>query len=151
MTRLRQTTATLRITGDALAPNEITHRLSCTPTNAHAKGDELISQKTGHRRIARFGMWSLEAPSCEPGNLDAQIAWIFAATTGDLDVWLTITGLYKVDMFCGLFMGQWNDGESISTASLFSLGSRRIELDFDIYGPVGHEPEDSLSESDRTS
>jgi hypothetical protein len=84
-------------------------------------------------------MWSLKAPTQEPGNLDAQIAWIFSAMTGDLDVWQAIAKRYKVDMFCGLFMDRWNEGESVSAASLLALGLRGIELDLDIYGPVDDE------------
>lgn len=143
MSCLRTTMASLRITSDELAPNAITHLLRCAPTKAFSKGEELVS-KTGHARVARFGMWSLEAPTHEPGNLDAQIAWILSAMTDDVDVWEAITACHKVDMFCGLFMGRWNDGESISAASLLALGSRRIELGLDIYGPADNERDDSF-------
>ncbi|MGU3776021.1 DUF4279 domain-containing protein [Burkholderia metallica] len=147
MARLRKTMASLRITGDDLVPGEITRLLGCAPTDAHAKGEELVSRKTGQSRIARFGKWSLRTESREPGNLDAQIAELVAATTDDLNVWLAITTRYKVDIFCGLFMGRWNDGDSISTASLLALGARGIGLDLDMYGPVEDESSDMAPET----
>ncbi|EKS9800695.1 MULTISPECIES: DUF4279 domain-containing protein [Burkholderia] len=147
MARLRKTMASLRIIGDDLVPSEITRLLGCAPTDAHAKGEALVSRKTGQRRIARFGKWSLRAASREPGNLDAQIAELVTAMTDDLNVWLAITTRYKADIFCGLFMGRWNDGDSISAASLLALGSRGISLDLDMYGPVEDESSDMAPET----
>ncbi len=143
MGRLRKTIASIRIIGDDLHPDEITSLLRCTPTESQSKGDELVGKKEGRSRIAAFGRWSLKAPAQEPGNLDAQVAWLLTATTSDLDAWQSIAARYKVDLFCGLFMDQWNDGESISAASLLALGSRHIQLDLDIYGAAIGEPEGS--------
>ena len=140
MGRLQRTKASLRISGDELVPSEITRLLRCAPTYAYAKGDEIVGKKTGRKRIARFGMWLRATTACEPGNLDAQIGALLAEMTDDLNVWEAITASCKVDMFCGLFMGRWNDGESLSAATLFALGSRHIELGLDIYGPDDNDP-----------
>jgi hypothetical protein len=147
MGRLRKTMASLRIIGDDLYPDEITSLLRCAPTESQSKGDEIVGKKSGRSRIAAFGFWSLKAPAQEPGDLNAQVTWLLTATTGDLDVWRSIAARYKVDLFCGLFMDQWNDGESISAASLLALGSRHIHLDLDIYGSAIGEPEDSEERS----
>jgi hypothetical protein len=143
MGRLRRTMASLRIIGDDLHPDEITSLLRCAPTESQSKGDELVGKKSGRSRIAAFGSWSLKAPGQEPGDLNAQVTWLLTATTGDLDTWQSIAARYKIDLFCGLFMDQWNDGESISAESLLALGSRHIQLDLDIYGATIGEPEDS--------
>ncbi|WP_425309098.1 hypothetical protein AADG42_10165 [Ammonicoccus fulvus] len=39
---------------------------------------------------------------------------------------------YDVDLFCGWFMQNWNEGVSISAVTLSALGARRIALDIDI-------------------
>jgi hypothetical protein len=143
MGRLRKTMASLRIIGDDLHPDEITSLLRCAPTESQSKGDELVGKKSGRSRIAAFGSWSLKAPAQEPGNLEAQVTWLLKATTGDLDAWQSIAARYKVDLFCGLFMDQWNDGESISAASLLALGLRHIQLGLDIYGAAVGVPEGS--------
>jgi len=41
---------------------------------------------------------------------------------------------YKIDLFCGLFMGGSNEGISISPESMVALGLRHMELGLDIYG-----------------
>jgi hypothetical protein len=143
MGRLRKTMASLRIIGDDLHPDEITSLLRCAPTASQSKGDVLVGKKGGRSRIAAFGSWSLKASAEEPGNLDTQVTWLLAATTGDPDVWQSIAARYKIDLFCGLFMAQWNDGESMSAASLLALGSRHIQLDLDIYGAAVGEPDES--------
>jgi len=36
-------------------------------------------------------------------------------------------------MFCGLFVGNWNDGLSLSPEIMLALGQRRIVLNLDVY------------------
>ncbi|MGN6579882.1 MAG: DUF4279 domain-containing protein [Bordetella sp.] len=131
---LLKTMASLQVIGDDLDPDEITRLLCCAPTAYQSKGDERVGQKSGRTYIAEFGSWSLRAPEQQPGNLNAQISWLMTAVTDDLDAWQSIAARYRTRLFCGLFMNQWNDGQSISAALLLALGARRIELDLDIYG-----------------
>jgi hypothetical protein len=138
---LQQTKASLRIFGDDLNPDELTRLLCCNPTDCQSKGDEIVG-KSGRTRIAASGRWSLKAPVQQPGNLNAQIAWLMSAVNSDIEVWKSIAARYKVDLFCGLFMDHWNDGESISCESLSALGARHIQLDLDIYGATAGEMED---------
>lgn len=79
--------------------------------------------------------WRLHAPDREESGLDEQIAWIFARTTSDLSRWQQLTATYRVDIFCGLFLERPNRGASLSPATLMLLGSRGVEIGFDIYGP----------------
>jgi Domain of unknown function (DUF4279) len=136
MATVRRSVATLRVSGDALQPEKITQALGHEPSSAQTKGETLIGKKTGVSRVARFGMWRLEATEQEPADLDAQVAEILSKLTQDLDVWRSITSAYTTDLFCGLFMDQTNEGLDLSSASLAALGSRGIELGLDIYsGP----------------
>ena len=141
MACIHESTATLRIFGDALIPAEITKTLGASPTHAQTKGDKIVGKKTGIVRTARSGMWRLEAPDREPEDLDGQIREILGQLTEDLAAWKSIASRYKMDLFCGLFMECSNEGMELSPESLLSLGSRGIMIGLDIYGPTGDDEE----------
>ena len=119
--------------GDDLVPSEITKLLGASPTAAESKGEKITKPKTGTTRIAKSGSWRLRAKSCEPENIDGQIAQILNQLTDDLTVWHEIKKRYRVDLFCGLFLGSSNEGLTISVKSLRALSERGIEAGFDIY------------------
>jgi hypothetical protein len=136
MATVKRSRATLRICGDALEPDVITRVLGHGPTSAQTKGESLVGKKTGQVRIARSGMWRLDAAVREPADLDAQVEEILAKLVPDLDVWKSLTSEFRADLFCGLFMDRSNEGLSLSPETLAALGCRGIELGLDIYdGP----------------
>ena len=49
-------------------------------------------------------------------------------------MWRALVARYDVDLFCGWFLENSNEGVSLSPSSLLALGERGIELDVDIYG-----------------
>jgi hypothetical protein len=142
MAQLNRSVAALRITGEALRPEDITALLGHKPTRAQTKGEELVGRVTGNKRIAKFGMWLLEATPSEPESLDAQIEELLGKLTADLSAWAHINDSHEVDLFCGLFMDGSNEGLSVSPTSLQSLGQRGIELALDIYGPDSTQGQD---------
>jgi hypothetical protein len=135
MSDIEKSVVTLRISGDTLIPAEITQLLGVAPTAGETEGDEIIGAKTGRRRIAKTGMWRLSAKSREPEDMDGQIEELLGHLTPDLNVWRNIAAQWGVDLFCGLFMGESNDGLILSPRSLTALGERHIELQLDIYAP----------------
>lgn len=136
MAHLHRSAATLRISGDDLDPDEISNMLGCTPTASQRKGDVFTSQASGRSRTARFGLWRLEASDREPENFDAQIEELLGKLSAAIDVWRSIGGRYKMDLFCGLFMRDSNEGAQISATSLVALGERGIDVSLDIYSPT---------------
>ena len=136
MGTVNRTVATLRIGGDALDPASISRMLGHEPTSSQVKGEELIGAKTGRVRIAKTGLWLLEASDQVPGDLDAQVEEVLSRLTPDLSVWRDISTHHSIDLFCGLFLLQGNEGLSISAKSLNALGIRGIELGLDIYGEL---------------
>lgn len=136
MSAVETSAVTLRIHGDDLVPQEITRMLGVSPTHAVLKGQEIVGQKTGRIWIAKSGMWRLCAADRNPENVDAQIQELFSRMTADIAVWRSIAKKYKMDLFCGLFMREKNDGLSISPQSMTTLAERGIELWFDIYTPT---------------
>jgi ribosomal protein L19 len=143
MSAVKTSVVTLRIYGDDLIPQNITELLGVSPTHAETKGQEIVGRKTGKVRIAKSGMWRLCASNRKPEDIDGQIREIFSQITADVGVWQSITKQYRVNLFCGLFMSETNDGLSISPQSLAVLAERGIELWFDIYAPTDDEHETS--------
>jgi hypothetical protein len=133
MAQLKKSVVSLRIYGDDLVPDEITRLLGVSPTHAVIKGEKIIGRKTGDVRFAKSGMWRLCASDREPEDIDGQIREILSQVPADLAAWQSITKKYRVNLFCGLFMAESNDGLSIAPQSLVALGERGIELWFDIY------------------
>ena len=131
MAQLARSVATLRIIGDDLVPDEVSKLLGGTPTHSQRKGDA-IPLKSGER-VARGGMWRLAATDREPEDVDAQISEILEKLTPDIESWRSLAGRFRVNLFCGWFMEEGNEGLSISPANLVALGERGIELDLDIY------------------
>jgi Domain of unknown function (DUF4279) len=133
MAQLARSVATLRIIGDHLVPDEVSTLLGSSPTHAQRKGDQIPIR--GGERVARFGMWRLAATDTEPEDVNSQVTEILEKLTSDLASWRSVAGQFQVNLFCGWFMQEGNEGLSISPANLVALGERGIELDLDIYAP----------------
>jgi len=133
MGALEYSQVTLRIFGEDLIPDDVSNLLGAKPTKSIKKGDEEVGKTSGAMRIAKTGSWHLHAEKKEPEDLNAQIEEILSQLTNDLAIWEKLCQSYKVDMFCGLFMGDWNDGLSLSPKIMHALGQRKIALSLDIY------------------
>ena len=123
--------------GDDLVPVEVTALLGTSPTAAHIKGetgDHVVGPKVGDVRVARSGIWMLDAADREPEDMNGQIQELLSRMTSDLLVWLSITKRFRVDLFCGLWLTGSESGMTLSPKSLAALGERGIELGLCIYG-----------------
>lgn len=124
-------TASLRIFGDDLVPDEVTQILGCTPTMAYLKGQP---RRPGSKHCWRFGGWLLDAEDAEPEDLEAQINYILDQINPDLNVWREqILARFEVNFFCGLFMKSGNDGFELQPATMRRLAERELEIGFDVY------------------
>jgi len=89
-------------------------------------------------------MWLLEAKDREPENLDEQVQDLLSRLTQQPDVWENLSRRFEIDLYCGLFMDEANEGLSLSHATLRALADRHIEIGLDIYAPIrevaGDEP-----------
>ena len=134
-----RTTASLRIRGDDLDPDEITALLRCAPTTSHRKGDIKVGSSTGKKYIKKSGLWSIAASETAREDLDKKIVDLLDRVTGDTQVWCAINTRFSADVFCGLFMDRSNEGLGISSSTMARLSERGIELKLDIYGPEFNE------------
>ena len=134
MAYLKRSRASLRIMGDDLVPEHVTRLLGAQPDLARTKGQRWQTPK-GREMVARTGQWHLTAAPQEPADVDAQIAGLLEQCSSDLAVWQALSARFDIDLFCGFFMAEDNEGVSLSPASLQALGERGILLDLDIYAP----------------
>lgn len=123
-----ETKVALRIFGDALVPEEISSLLGAIPNQTYRKGDPMRGLS-----VRKTGMWSLVAKPRQPGDLDDQVAEIFARATSDLEIWRKLAARYRVDLFCGLFMKESNEGLTLALGTLAAAADRDIQIHLDIY------------------
>lgn len=128
-----ETTVSLRFFGDDLDPEELTSLLRVSPTNQQRRGDILEGQ-SGRQRTARQGSWRLQAIPRAPGDVNAQIREILQQVTDDLSIWQSLTRRFRADLFCGLFMSDYNQGLELSTDVMCAVGARNLSVGLDIYG-----------------
>jgi hypothetical protein len=115
-----------------LEPNNVSALLGCVPTRARRKGEPI---GTG-THPSKTGSWHLEATDRSPEDLDGQISELLGKLTQSLDIWNMLSAKYRIDLFCGFFMQETNEGIEISVQSLTALSSRGISLGVCIYSPT---------------
>ncbi len=133
MPNLHHSYAALRIGGDSLKPDEISRTLGCRPTLSFVKGQTEPSR--GKAIVRETGGWHLDAVEQQPGNLDAHVAELFGRVNNDLSAWATLSGEYKIDLFCVYFMAEVDEVVQTSAETLKVLGDRGVELRLRIYSP----------------
>jgi Domain of unknown function (DUF4279) len=142
MTALSKTAASLRIFGQDLDPDEITHLLGKEPDVTERRGQVIRSPTSGTERTVRRGRWSIRVERRSPGDLDEQIAALLSGTIDDLSVWQRVTSVFDADVFCGLFLKEENEGVEVAPTTLKKLGDRGLRLSLDIYAPARRDPDE---------
>ncbi len=136
MGAVSRTVVSLRVFGEAVIPAEVTALLGCKPSFSYAKGDLRPSRAGRDASYYQSGMWKIEAAEAEPEAIDAQVQETLARLTPDLQIWKKLAQNHRIDLFCGLFMDEVNEGIELSPETLVQIGQRGISLGFDIYGPA---------------
>lgn len=85
-------------------------------------------------RPAKFGSWHLDSDPLLPGNLDARIRRVFTSLSSDIAVWNDLTKRHRADLFCGLFLTEFNQGLALTPDTMAAIARRGLELSLDIYG-----------------
>jgi hypothetical protein len=121
--------------GDEVDPSEITRLYGLTPKFAASRGEQV---QRGSRTVThRSGIWTYglaEDPSPEWELEDAIVA-LLSRFPDDATLWQDLGTRFRLDVFCGLFMGTDNQGTVLSPQTLGMLAARNLALDLDIYGP----------------
>ncbi len=130
---ISRTKVGIRIFGDDLIPDEVTDLLQCQPTEVRTKGD--IRGSKGNPRIVTTGSWRLHVDENDTSILEEKVEKLLKQLTDNLSIWEQITDRFKTDIFCGLFLEDFNEGFSLSPEIMKKLTDRNLEIGFDIYLP----------------
>ena len=135
MSGVNGSSASLRVFGDELLPEDITARLGAMPSESYRKGD-VKRTRSGREVVRKTGMWLLDVQDKEPEDPDSQIVELFSRLTPELAVWKMLSAQYKIDICCGLFMEKSSAWLRLQGSTLLLLAERGIEMTLDVYGPV---------------
>jgi hypothetical protein len=125
---------TLRLTGEDLDPDRISALLGCAPTSAHRKGFPIFGREGA--RNAKTGQWHLTIDSRdgdEGDDVEDGIKALLERLPADPALWASLTSMYKVDIFCGLFLEADNRGFAVSAETSKLLSDRHLDIGFDVY------------------
>jgi hypothetical protein len=149
MADISRSTISIRLFGSELNPEKITQLLVCEPSSAAKTGEKII-KRNGQERIVKKGFWRLAYGESDEVILEEKIELLFGKLTTNLDSWRKVTrNLDTVDIFCGLFIDNWNEGFTLSQSILKKISDRNLEIGFDIYSPT--DTWDEKSEEDELS
>ncbi|MHB8923606.1 MAG: DUF4279 domain-containing protein, partial [Thermoleophilia bacterium] len=101
----------------------------------------LIIPDKQYHRVARTGSWRLHGDLPEKTELEEQVRDLLSKVTNDLAIWNSLAKEFKIDIFCGVFLEDWNRGFDLSPQVLKMLSERGITIRFDIYS-YGREEEE---------
>lgn len=132
----QKTRARFAILGDDPDPEEITALMGWAPDRVCCKGDATGHRPGGVPRIARTGKSALHANPASLGDLNAQISAIVAPLPTDPDLWAVLAARFRVNVFCGVFMGASNEGRILSPEVLLACGMRELLIDLDVRAPT---------------
>lgn len=130
-----KTTATLRICGEDLKPEEITRLVGTEPTGAWEKG------APGYKGSPRpQGMWMLESSVVQSASMEAHLAELLSKTSSSKEIWQDLCSRFECDLFVGAWMDSDNAVFSLPPRLLEQIGQRGLMLVADLYF-VGEEGE----------
>lgn len=131
---IARSVVSLRIFGDDLDPKTITAILGREPTRSRTRGDQIGGRNP---RLAKFGSWILSSKSAGPTDFGGQVRDILESLNACPSTWATLNQNYRCDMFCGLFMREWNEGFTLEPVVLAMMAERGLKIGFDVYGYDG--------------
>ena len=132
MAVIDRSTVSIRFGGKDLDPDLITAALG-EPTYVKKKGHPFTR---GERTfIAGLNLWLKTCDYANSGDVDLQIAKLLSGLSQDTAEWRRLTGLYRSDIFVGLFMQAQNEGFGLAPETRRMVGERGLKIDFDVYAP----------------
>jgi Domain of unknown function (DUF4279) len=124
-----ESSVTLAIYGQSLAPTDVAQILGVDATKAFEAGS-----KIGKRSPAiPHGAWLYELRGAAPIGPDELIARLISQLPGDGTIWSSLASRFKVQIRIAVHMEIWNRGFGLSPASLGWLAKTGAELVFDVY------------------
>ena len=129
MPNVDRSTVSIRFKGEGLDPSELSKRLEFSPSEEAAKPIVKIKREN-------YTVWSVGYREIDSGDLGRKIGIMLNWFTNDITIWKEISGKYKGDILCGLFLDGWNRGFELSPELLKKVSDRNLFISFDLYSPT---------------
>jgi hypothetical protein len=131
-------TATFRIAGDALRPDEITAILGLEPTRSGVKGERY---SPGHGGVSRTSFWLLKCPLRDSLPLTEHLKWLLDIVEPKFDSISTAAEGSTIMFLCGFASGNGQGGFTLDATTLQRIAGLRVPLSIDLYPPQSAELE----------
>ena len=136
MSDISRSTISIRLFGQKLNPEKITQLLGCEPSSSARTGEKII-KRNGQERIVKKGFWLLDYGESDDVLVEEKIELLLGKLTDNLEAWQEVTkNLSLADVFCGLFIDNWNEGFTLSPSTMRKISERNLEINLDIYSPT---------------
>jgi hypothetical protein len=80
-------------------------------------------------------VWRIRLAGKEKIPLETKVMMLLGEFSKDINAWKQITERIKADIFCGLFLEDWNQGFGLTPTLMKEISDRNLEIGFDIYSP----------------
>jgi hypothetical protein len=128
MAELDHTIVSIRFVGQDLDPKRLGEMLGFT---------EPGTTKSIIKRLKNGTVvWSISFENNDAFTVEEKINVILARFTKNISAWAQATTNAKAEIFCGVFLDQWNQGFSLTPYLMKELSNRNLEIGFDIYSPI---------------
>ncbi len=129
--KIDEVSISIRFSGDDLDPDELTALLNCEPTEAYEKGQTIIT--TISPRTIKTGMWFLSIQKNSEQTLEEQIWELLEKLPKDLEVWEKLSGRFRINIYCGAWLKNWNRDVWFSANLLKQIANRKLSIGLAIY------------------
>jgi len=128
----RWSSASIRIFGEKLQPEEVEAALALKATRTHLKGQPRSPvQKT----VWRETLWSLRSPLSPDRSVGDHLTWLLDRLEPKLDAIRALSADHRVDLFCGFSSGSGQGGFTLDPIILVRLANLGVPLVLDLYPP----------------
>ncbi len=124
--------ASLRVSGNALQPDEISSLLNLKPTKAHLRGEPRSSKS---KLAWNNSLWMLQSPlsdECEPVQ---HLEWLLNSLEPKAGIIKGIANRFHVEFFCGFSSESGQGGFTLDAQLLQRIASLGIAFSLDLYPP----------------
>jgi hypothetical protein len=128
MAELDNTMVSIRFSGKDLDPKKLGALLGFI----ESESTEMTVKRLKSGRV----IWSIRLQNKESLPLEKKIEALLGEFTKDINAWNHVTDSINKDVFCGLFLGELNQGFSLTPSLMKELSDRNLEIGFDVYSPT---------------
>jgi hypothetical protein len=124
--------ASLRIFGEKLRPEQIDAMLGLKATHIHLKGQR---RSPRHKAVWRESLWSLRSRLSDDHSIADHLEWLLERLEPKADAIKTLSAEYHLDFFCGFSSDSGQGGFKLDSITLERIAKLGVPLVVDLYPP----------------